>query len=76
MKYNNAMCIVLSNKRGIDNIHLPSSSVVVFTTELVALGPTLLVANTLMLYVVQGRRPSREAFVEELDTTQVLLDNP
>jgi len=49
--------------------------VVVFTTEL-PLRPTLLLANTLIKYVVQGRRSSREAFVEELDTTQALLDNP
>jgi len=37
---------------------------------------TLLVANTLIKYVVQGMRSSREAFVEEPDTAQALLDSP
>ena len=34
----------------------------------------MLLANTLTKYVVQGRRPLREALVKELDITQELLE--
>ena len=53
---------------------LPSSFVVTFNKELLTLEPTTLLANTLTKYVVQGRRPLREALVKELDITQELLE--
>lgn len=59
----------------LNSIQVPSSSVVTIRIWLLLLLPIAFVANTLMLYVVQGRRPVREVFVEELDTTQALLES-
>ena len=53
---------------------IPSSSVVTFRIGLLLLLPILFLANTLILYVVQGRRPVREAVVERLETTHALLE--
>ena len=47
---------------------------VTFNKELLILEPTMLLANTLTKYVVQGRRSLREALVKELDITQELLE--
>jgi len=46
--------------------------VVAFTTELPSLMPTMFVANTSKLYVLQGERFSKEALV--LNTTQELFE--
>ena len=59
----------------VNSIHVPSSSVVTIRIWLLLLWPIVFVANIVILYVVQGRRPVREAFVEELDTTQALLES-
>ena len=47
---------------------------VTFNKELLILEPTMLLANTLTKYAVQGRRPLREALVKALDITQELLE--
>lgn len=57
----------------VSSTHVPSSSVITVRIWLLLLLPIAFVANTLMLYVVQGRRPVREAFVE--DTTQAPLES-
>ena len=54
---------------------IPASSVVTFRIGLLLLLPILFLANTLILYVVQGKRPVREAVVERLETTHALLES-